>query len=112
MDSSPERRSGRKGPDALEARYANYFEIGHNAYEFILEFGQYQPQSEQVQIQTRIVTGPVFAKLLFGLLGQALEQFENEIGPIEGGDLDRRPERAKAGGRPRERSREKSPVKE
>jgi hypothetical protein len=102
----------RKDSDALEARYANYFEIGHNAYEFILEFGQYQPQTEHVQIQTRIVTGPVFAKLLFELLAQALNQFENEIGPIEGGDLDRRSDKAKAGGKPRERSGEKFPVKE
>jgi len=87
MDSLPTPRAGGKQHDGLEARYANYFEIGHNAYEFILEFGQYQPQSEQVQIQTRIVTGPVFAKMLFRLLSQALEQFEKEIGPIEGGDL-------------------------
>ena len=75
---------------STEARYANYFEVGHNAYEFIVDFGQYQPPGEQVQMQTRIVTAPVFAKLLFRLLSQALEQFENEYGSIEdaGDDLD------------------------
>ncbi len=32
-----------KGPghgDILEGRYANYFEIGHNAFEFVLDLGQ------------------------------------------------------------------------
>src|SRR5262245_59642331 len=67
----------------IEARYANYFEVGHNAYEFMVDFGQYQPPGEQVQMQTRIVTGPVFAKLLSRLLSQALEQFELEYGIIE-----------------------------
>jgi hypothetical protein len=67
----------------IEARYTNYFEVGHNAYEFIVDFGQYQPSAEHVQMQTRIITGPVFAKLLHRLLTQALEQFETEHGVIE-----------------------------
>jgi len=67
----------------LEARYANYFEVGHNAYEFLVDFGQYRPNTECVQMQTRIVTGPVFAKLLSSLLSKAVAQFEQEHGSIQ-----------------------------
>ncbi len=83
MDFPSSHRPAGKSPESLEARYANYFEVGHNAYEFIVDFGQYQPQGESVQMQTRMVTGPVFAKLLARLLSQAVEQFESEHGVIE-----------------------------
>lgn len=72
----------------LEARYANYFEVGHNAYEFILDFGQYQPDTTRIQAQTRVVTGPVFAKLLSSMLSQAITQFEEQHGPIESNESD------------------------
>jgi len=83
MDSPRGRKRGQKPTEALEARYTNYFEVGHNAYEFMIDFGQYQPQGGAVRMQTRIVTGPVFAKLLSGLLTQAVQQFEGEHGEIE-----------------------------
>src|SRR5260370_1173134 len=70
-------------PTALDARYANYFEVGHNAYEFFVDFGQYRPNTESVHMQVRIVTGPVFAKLLSSLLSKAVAQFEQEHGPIQ-----------------------------
>lgn len=69
-----------------EARYANFFEVGHNAYEFLIEFGQYQPKAENVQVQSRIVTGPVFAKLLLSILTKAVAQFEEEHGTIQSVD--------------------------
>lgn len=59
------------------ACYANYFEVGHNAFEFLLDAGQVEPQSGQVQLLSRIAVSPVHAKLLAGLLGQAIEQFEH-----------------------------------
>ena len=83
MDSPRGRRQAQKPSEPLEARYTNYFEVGHNAYEFIIDFGQYQPQGGAVRMQTRIVTGPVFAKLLSGLLTQAVEQFEGEHGELK-----------------------------
>jgi hypothetical protein len=70
-------------PAALDARYANYFEVGHNAYEFFVDFGQYRPNTENVQIQLRVVTGPVFAKLLSNMLSKAVAQFEQEYGAIQ-----------------------------
>jgi len=29
----------------IEGRYANYFKVGHNAFEFVLDFGQYYPET-------------------------------------------------------------------
>ena len=58
------------------ANYANYFEIGHNAFEFLLDAGQVEPQSGQVQLLSRIAISPVHAKLLAQLLAQAVDQFE------------------------------------
>lgn len=40
------------------ARYANYFEIGHNAAEFVLDFGQAYSPAKERRLHTRIVTSP------------------------------------------------------
>jgi hypothetical protein len=64
------------------AVYANYFEVGHNAFEFLIDFGQFQPDSGVVSMHTRMVTGPVHAKLLTKLLTDAIARFEAEHGGI------------------------------
>jgi hypothetical protein len=69
-------------PDPLEGRYANSFRIGHNAFEFLLDFGQVSPDREETQFHTRIITGPVFAKAFAKLLQEALEQYERTFGVI------------------------------
>lgn len=75
--------SSRNGSKRLEGRYANYFEVGHNACEFIFDFGQYHPENEGARMHTRIVTGPVYARLLAELLKDAVERFEAEHGAIQ-----------------------------
>jgi hypothetical protein len=77
MASSPSSR-GR----APLARYVNYFEVGQNAYEFLVDFGQYQPETQGVVLHTRIALGPTHAKLLAGLMSRALECHETEHGPV------------------------------
>ena len=74
----PQRR--RRSPLAA---YANYFEVGHNAFEFLIDFGQYQPEVGAVAMHSRMATGPVHAKLLAGLLADAIARFEVEHGVIE-----------------------------
>jgi hypothetical protein len=64
------------------ASYANYFEVGHNPYEFLLDFGQFQPESANVTLHTRIAVGPVHAKLLARMLQDALHRHEADNGPI------------------------------
>lgn len=69
-------------PRAPLARYSNYFEVGHNAYEFLLDFGQYQPEAEDVALHTRLALGPTHAKLLASTLTQAVAEHEGDHGPI------------------------------
>ena len=68
---------------AIEGRYANYFQIGHNAFEFLLDFGQLYSDGKQEQIHTRIVTSPSYAKELLKVLGESVEQYELNFGPIK-----------------------------
>jgi len=64
--------------------YANYFEIGHNAFEFFLDFGQWFAAPEPAHLHTRIVATPSHAKGLFDLLGNALAEFERDHGQMKG----------------------------
>jgi hypothetical protein len=87
----PNRRDGSKRKSGLEARYVNYFEVGHNACEFIFDFGQYHPETRRAHINSRMVTGPVCAKLLADLLRSALQRFEEEHGVIQAAEDDMDP---------------------
>ena len=73
---------------AVEARYANHFQVGHNEYEFIFDFKQFHPgqvnltgDSPQVPI-VRIVMGPPFAKALLDTLHRAVADYEDLHGAI------------------------------
>ena len=63
-------------------RYANYFEIGHNAFEFVIDFGQLYIGETEARIHTRIVTSPVYAKKLAEILHDAISQYEQDHGRI------------------------------
>lgn len=63
-------------------RYANYFEIGHNVAEFIIDFGQAYSQAKEWQVHTRIVTSPSYAKALQHLLEESIEHHEQIYGVI------------------------------
>ena len=64
------------------AKYANAFQIGHNNFEFVLDFGQFDREGGDSLVHTRIVTAPAYAKVLWELLGESLRQYEAEFGPI------------------------------
>jgi hypothetical protein len=69
------------GSPTREGKYTNCFQIGHNAFEFLLEFGQsYADQPELMH--TRLVTSPAFAARLSELLVEALSEYESRFGPI------------------------------
>jgi hypothetical protein len=74
MDASSDEREPVENPDA---RYANYFEVGHNAFEFLLEFGQMY-DGEPASIHTRIVTGPYYAKAFLALFQAAMDAFDQK----------------------------------
>jgi len=78
------KQKSRQGTTAEEpeARYANYFHVGHNAFEVMLEFGQHYSGSSQPRMHTRIVAAPAYAKALLGLLGSAIAEYEHNFGEI------------------------------
>lgn len=65
------------------AAYANHFEVGFNAFEFLLDFAQnYGDADGAVAAHTRIVTAPAYAKLFRALLDRSLADYEATFGPI------------------------------
>jgi Protein of unknown function (DUF3467) len=67
----------------VEGRYANYFKIGHNAFELIIDFGQCYGEKEEPTLHTRIVTSPAYGKELLKALRQCLEENEKLYGSDE-----------------------------
>jgi hypothetical protein len=64
----------------LEGKYANYFEVGYNAFEFILDFGQLYSEGEEPQLHTRIITSPAYAKALLETLRESVDQYDRAYG--------------------------------
>lgn len=77
----PKLNASKKRP-ALEGRYANYFRIGFNSLEFIVDFGQYDPENDQAELYTRIITGPSYAKMLLETLQDSIRKYEAAYGAI------------------------------
>ena len=65
-----------------KGEYTNFVHIGHNAFEFLLEFGESYADGESDVPHTRLVSNPVFAVRLSLLLRQAIEQYEHRFGSI------------------------------
>ena len=66
----------------LEGRYANYFKVGHNAFEFVLDFGQFYHESNKAQVHTRIITNPNHVKAMLETLRQSIDKYEETFGVI------------------------------
>ena len=75
-------RSKAEPPASPKGVYANYFEVGHTAFEIVLDFGQrYGPSV--APCHTRIVTSPIYAQLLLETLRESLEQYTAAFGPLK-----------------------------
>lgn len=67
-----------------EGRYANYFRVGHNAHEFVIDCGQlHEGTSEGACLHTRIITNPAYAKGLLETLDTSIRQYEDSFGIIK-----------------------------
>jgi hypothetical protein len=66
----------------LEGRYANYFEVAHNAFEFVLDCGQIYGPEGLPHFHTRLVIIPTHMAELVGLLGRSVAQYESTIARI------------------------------
>ena len=66
----------------LVGKYANQIKVGHNAVEFVIDFGQYFPENEEAELCARIITSPFYAKYFLDTLQQAIQQYEDDFGTI------------------------------
>jgi len=66
----------------IEGKYANYFKVGHNAFEFILDFGQLFAETSQEKVHTRIITSPTYARELLEVLRDSVQKYERTFGEI------------------------------
>lgn len=67
---------------SLEGRYANYFEVGYNATEIVIVFGQFYAAEERPLVHSRIVTSPQRAAALLETLRTSLDSYQMTFGPI------------------------------
>ncbi len=68
--------------EMVEGKYANYFKVGHNAFEFVVEFAQLYSELPVEKVHTRIITSPAYAKELLEVLQQAVDGYEQAFGAI------------------------------
>ncbi len=68
--------------EPIEGRYANYFKVGHNSAEFVLDFGQSYGENGEAQIHSRIVMSPVHSKVLWQVLRDSILEYEERFGVI------------------------------
>jgi len=66
----------------VEGRYANYFKAGYNAFEVVLDFGQFYEGNAEPRMHTRIVTSPAYAATFLELLRSSLQEYEKIFGPL------------------------------
>jgi hypothetical protein len=74
-------RSKAEPPASPKGVYANYFEVGHTAFEIVLDFGQRYGTSA-APCHTRIVTSPIYAQALLETLRESLEQYTAAFGAV------------------------------
>ena len=74
-------RSRAEPPASPKGVYANYFEVGHTAFEIVLDFGQ-RYGNVAAPCHTRVVTSPVYAQALLETLRESLEQYMAAFGPL------------------------------
>jgi hypothetical protein len=78
-------------PSPSKGFYANYVEVGHTAFEFVIDFGQ-RYTDKQAACHTRIVTSPVYAHAFLATLGKSLDEhavrFGRRANPSDDGPKD------------------------
>lgn len=84
---NPDRESS-KASCRPEGRYANYFAVGYNEHEFVIDFGQSYSDNDPPEVCTRIVTGPAYAKLFLKMLHESIETYEATYGNVSDDDVE------------------------
>lgn len=63
--------------------YSNLAVITHSPVEFVVDFAQIMPGMNQAQVKSRIILAPHHAKRLLQALGENIQRFEQQQGPIQ-----------------------------
>ena len=66
----------------IKTVYSNIVRIGHSPYEFMLDFGQFQPEGKRAFMDVRIIISPQHAKAILKALKENIEGFEEKYGRI------------------------------
>jgi hypothetical protein len=77
-----------ESPRPPEGRYANGLQVGHNAFEFVLDFQQQYGDGMGAQTHTRVVTSPAYAKTFLETLTMSIAGYEREFGVIAAAHAD------------------------
>lgn len=72
----------------LDGSYANYFRVGHNAFEFVLDFGQCYPPGDDDRFHSRVITTPAYAKAFSETLRDSIARYEEVFGTIPEHSMD------------------------
>lgn len=62
--------------------YVNQAIIGHSQKEFIIDLGLLLPPGNKLKIQSRVITNPIDAKILYLILKENIEKYEQRFGQI------------------------------
>lgn len=68
--------------DRIRTIYSNIVRIGHSPYEFMLDFGQFQPEGKKAFMDVRIITSPQHAKAILKALKDNIDIYEEQYGRI------------------------------
>ena len=68
--------------ERIRTVYSNIVRIGHSPYEFMLDFGQFQPEGKRAFTDVRIITSPQHAKAIFKALGDNISRYEERYGKV------------------------------
>ena len=77
MEQEKDTQQGR-----IHTIYSNIVRIGHTPYEFMLDFGQFQPEGKRAFMDVRVVTSPQHAKAILRALRENIASYEEKYGLI------------------------------
>ncbi len=81
--TEPEKDKGEdKKHDRIRTIYSNIVRIGHSPYEFMLDFGQFQPEGKRAFMDVRIIVSPQHAKAILKALRENISGYEEKHGKI------------------------------
>jgi len=68
--------------ERIRTVYSNIVRIGHSPYEFMLDFGQFQPEGKRAFMDVRIITSPQHAKAILKALKDNIDKYEERYGRV------------------------------